>query len=243
MGLRHWIATSLLAWSAVSWAEQPIAFRTWAKVEIDATGAIAQVTPAPGLPQIVGDAVRSQVAQWKFEPTMQDGIAKPATTYARLNGCAVYDAGQMTLAFDYRGDGPQIKGGTSLPPLRYPDAAIKRSGTDQALAALTFVVETDGKVTLEDIDYKRLSGRRKVFDEALNAWLGTLQFLPQEIAGKPIRTRARVLVNFGIDDDSNPDERIASNPKKSRACIAADASQDGLDPVAMDSPIKRIPPG
>ncbi len=232
---------------------QPIAFRTDAKVFVDASGKPSKVVASEKLPQEARAFVEQQIASWKFSPAIVDGVAREGVTYATLGGCAVPYQGGYRFAIDYKGNGPGIKGDSAfLPPPRYPLDAAKRGIS--ASMVVTYVVETDGTALLEEIEYEDVDlKKRKHFDAAIRGWVKTFRYFPEELAGKQVRTRISTPVSFSVGPtmsrraaDRHVIEKLEEMAQKRNAlpeCAAAEAKQPASQSVAVDSPFKRLSPG
>jgi TonB family protein len=228
---------------------RPLAFRAEAKVTLDAAGKPVAVEPSADLPESVRAFIRQRVATWHFSPPEQDGVTGPAVTYLRLGACAFPEAGGVyRMGLDLKGNGPLYANGPWMDPPRYPkEALINRYA---AKAVVTFVIGTDGLATLEGIDYV-VGGRhrRNGFDAALRDWVEGMRYEPEQLAGHPVRTRLRVPVTFSIEPRgfSNQDfvEAARKEAAASEECrlAAGEAPPSGLQPIALDSPVRIAPAG
>lgn len=228
---------------------RPLAFRAEAKVTLDAAGMPLSVEPSADLPESIRAFIRARVATWHFSPPEQDGMTGPATTYLRLGACAFPEAsGGYRMGLDLKGNGPLYANGPLMNPPRYPrEALIKRYG---AKADVTIVVGTDGLATLEAIDYKEGGNhRRDGFDAVLREWVQGMRYEPEQLAGHPVRTRMRVPVMFHVEPRSSAPEDFVDAARKKAAdsaecrLAAGEAPPVGLQPVALDSPVRIAPAG
>ena len=228
---------------------RPLAFRAEAKVTLDAAGKPLAVEPSTDLPESVRAFIRERVSAWHFSPPEQDGVTGPAVTYLRLGACAFPEAGGVyRMGLDLKGNGPLYANGRRMDPPRYPrEALIKRFG---AKAAVTFVIGTDGLATLEDIDYEEGGRhRREGFDAALRDWVKGMRYVPEQLAGHPVRTRLRVPVTFSVEPRGFSREDFVEAARKKAAesdecrLAAGEAPPPGLQPVALDSPVRIAPAG
>ena len=228
-------------------AARPLAFRAEAKVTLDASGKPVAVEPSADLPESIRAFIRQRVATWHFSPPEQDGVTGPATTYLRLGACAFPEAdGSYRMGLDLKGNGPLYANGPLMNPPRYPrEALIKRYG---AKADVTIVIGTDGLATIEGIDYQEGGNhRRDGFDAALREWVQGMRYEPEQLAGHPVRTRLRVPVAFHVEprgfsreDFVEAARRRASESEECRLA-AGEAPPSGLQPVALDSPVRIAP--
>jgi TonB family protein len=230
-------------------ATRPLAFRAEAKVTLDAAGKPVTVEPSADLPESIRAFIRQRVATWHFSPPEQDGVTGPATTYLRLGACAFPEAGGgYRLGLDLKGNGPLYANGPLMNPPRYPkEAMIKRYG---ATANVTIVIGTDGLATLEGIDYAEGGNhRRDGFDASLREWVKGMRFEPEQLAGHPVRTRVRVPVVFNMEPRGSSSADFVEAARKKAAAseecrlAAGEAPPSGLQPVALDSPVRIAPAG
>lgn len=230
-------------------ATRPLAFRAEAKVTLDAAGKPLAIEPSADLPESIRAFIRQRVATWHFSPPEQDGVTGPAVTYVRLGACAFPESGGgYRMGLDLKGNGPLYANGPWMEPPRYPkEALIKRF---DARADVTFVIGTDGLATLEGINYEEGGRhRRNGFDAALREWVQGMRYEPEQLAGHPVRTRLRVPVTFSIEPRSFSHEDFVEAERKkiaeSEECrlAAGEAPPAGLQPVALDSPVRIAPAG
>lgn len=230
-------------------AEKPklVAFRAEARVAIDANGKPTQVEASKDLPEAIKEYIEKRVSAWSFAPPQRDGRVSAGVTYVHLGACAIPVANGYSLAIDYKGNGPGYENayGRLLPP-RYP-AAAQMAGQEAAIN-VTYIVEADGKATLESQDFTG-TGRptdpiRKAFEVAIRDWVRQLRHSPEELAGNPVRTRLTVPVIFTLGD--NPREEwlaeLRKEAEESNECKMASDQQPGLMPIALDSPFQLVLP-
>lgn len=227
---------------APSQAAEPLVFQASARIDVDATGAVTRVEPSDKLSPALRELVKTQIAGYRFEAPMHQGVKSGGTTYVALGGCAVPDGDGYKVSLDYKSAGPRLAGGGLLPPPKYPQEAY--SAGAEAEAVVAYVVQPDGAVALEGIGYKGTPRQKRHFDKALETWVGLLRYEPEVVAGHPVRTKLEVPVSFKLDGGSprawqkQQTERRLASPE----CTAA-ASSGGLEPVALDSPFKKLPSG
>lgn len=230
-------------------ARRPMAFSSQAKVTLDAAGHPLTIEPSADLPESVRAFIRQRVATWHFSPPEQDGVTGPAVTYVRLGACAFPEAGGgYRLGLDLKGNGPLYANGPRLDPPRYPKEALMKRFA--ATAVVTFVIGIDGLATLEGIDYEEGGRhRRDGFDAAMREWVQGMRYEPEQLAGHPVRTRMRVPVTFSIEPRSFSHEDFVEAERKKAAdseecrLAAGEAPPAGLQPVALDSPVRIQPAG
>jgi hypothetical protein len=229
-------------------APKVVAFNAEARVALDAAGHPLSIEPSADLPDAVREFIRQRVATWRFSPPEQDGVTGPAVTYLHLGACAIPQAdGNYRLAVDYRGNGPLYTNGPVLRPPPYPKGAlIKRVG---ARADITYIVGTDGRATIENVEYSgNPHHRRDGFDAAVRDWMRDMRFEPEQLAGHPVRTRQSLWLTFSIAGKDFSDDKLRGElhekAVKSEACrLAGGAAPEGLQSVALDSPVRIEPAG
>lgn len=238
--MKRLAAVGLLFGICAALAEEPLIFRASAKVSVSEAGEVTSVEPDASLSSALQRAVRDEVLRYRFEPPMQAGKPVDGTTYVSLGGCAVPDGTGYKVSLAYRGAGPQVQDGM-LPPPRYPEQAYLNGA--EADAVVTYIVQPDGSVAVERIGYKRHPRSKRVFDKTLEQWVATLRYAPETLAGTPVRTKLEVPVSFMLHDDlRHSEEAIKRQRLSSPECTAA-TSRGELEPVALDSPFKRLPSG
>ncbi|MCY7354378.1 MAG: energy transducer TonB [Lysobacter sp.] len=239
--------TSVALLAGVAGAAEPVAFRAEARVEIDVTGKPTKIEASADLPDAVRTCIERKVATWQFAPPSQDGVTGSGVTYLTLGACAVPEGSGYRMAIDFKGNGPGFAGRSILPPPRYPVEAMRAGREAQLL--VRWVAETDGRATLERVERtdKAKVGRTDIFEKAIREWVASLRYEPEYLAGKPVRTRVEVPVNFMMSGARTSGaikrellEHAAQSPERS---LAASKVVDGLQPVAVDSPFKLLTSG
>ena len=236
--MKGWFATGLLLTCGLAHAADPLVFSASAKVEIDASGKVTSVEPIGQLSPALQDLVRRHLAGYRFEAPQRDGAAVAGTTYVKLGGCAVPDGKEYNVSLAFQTNGPRMEGVDFIAPPKYPPAGYQNGV--EAEAIVTYVVEADGSATLEGIAYPKAQRQKQAFDKVLREWVGQMRYLPERIAGQPVRTRMEVPVDFKLSE--GPSRKQVQREFRARPeCVAAEATP-GLLPVAVDSPFKRLPP-
>lgn len=218
--------------------EELVVFQTRAAVSIDAMGRPTDIQLPEQLPEVVASFVRNQITQWRFVPPDIDGPPRAGKTYLTLGACAAPVPEGYQLAIDYKGAGPGAwrPDGRSPPP-QYPVEAIKQQAGGSGL--VQFVVEPDGSATLETVEFKPARSRR-LFQQAIEDWVEQLRFMPEEVDGKPVRTRMRMPLHF----ERRLRGTVAANAKVDKPeCMALMKQGDDQRPVALDSPFRRLEGG
>lgn len=245
--MRATLIAGLLIAGAANAAE-PVAFRAEARVELDASGKPTKIEASQDLPEAIRKYVESKVATWQFVPPTRDGVVSSGVTYLKLGACAVPVENGYRMAVDFKGNGPRLRGMSMLPPPRYPPEA-QRAG-QEADMVVDWIVEPDGRATLERIERKDgiVSRKYDPFFRVMREWVATLRYEPEELAGQPVRTRVSVPVQFELDSGGfsrsaykrELQERVNQSPE---CQVAASKLQQGLQPVAVDSPFKLLNAG
>lgn len=229
-------------------AAEPVAFRAEARVELDATGRPTRIAASEDLPEAVRSHIERKVATWQFAPPSRDGVVSGGVTYLRLGACAMPVGNGYRIAVDYKGNGPRLAGKSMLPPPRYPpEAQIAGLEADMVV---NWIVEPDGRATFERIERKDdvVPRRADPFDKAVRDWVATLRYEPEQLAGQPVRTRVSVPVEFKLGTGGFSrkayKKELQEQANQSPECqMAASKLQQGLQPVAVDSPFMLINAG
>lgn len=228
-------------------AAEPVAFRAEARVELDAAGKPTKIEASADLPEAIRSHIERKVATWQFAPPSRDGVVGSGVTYLELGACAVPAGSGYRIAVDYKGNGPQLARSMLLPP-RYP-AEARRAGIEADMV-VHWIVEPNGRVTFERIERRDgiVTRRSDSFDKVVREWVATLRYEPEQLAGRPVRTRVSVPVEFRLDPGGfsrgayrkELQERASQSPE---CQMAASKLPQGLQPVAVDSPFKLINAG
>ena len=225
-------------------AAEPVAFRADARVEVGANGVPTKVEASADLPEGIRRFIEQKVATWQFTPPARDGVVSAGVTFLSLGACAVPTEGGYRMGVHLKGNGPKHAGGAWMTAPRLPIAALRSAGKLQHV--VTYIVEPDGSATLEDIEFSEPAFRRRFgIESAIETWVASLRFVPEQLAGKPVRTRMRatlttVVTGKGIPKDLRQDSR--KRAERSPECQVA-ATGNGLLPVAVDSPISVVTSG
>ena len=231
------MAGNCAASAADSGEKDLLVFQTRAAVSIDAMGRPTDIQLPEQIPEVVASLVRNQITQWRFVPPEVDGQARAGKTYLTLGACVAPVPEGYQLAIDYKGAGPGApRPDGRPPPPQYPVEAIKQQVGARGL--VQYVVEPDGSVTLETVEFKPARSQR-LFQPAIEDWVKQLRFMPEEVDGKPVRTRMRVPVHFERRLRGAVAEAKADKPE----CMALMKQGDDQRPVALDSPFRRLEGG
>lgn len=227
-------------------ASAPIPFRATAKVWINDAGQPTQVEATSGLPPAVRTSIEREVSTWRFQSPVVDGIPRGGITYVSLGACAVpAPDGSLRLALGYKGNGPgYADDAVRLQPPRFPiEMAQKRLSGEWKV---DYIVEPDGSTTfLGVVESKPRQANVKIVEPTLRAWVKSLRFMPEHVAGAPVRTRLSTPISFMTGSSSQKADMAEQNRalENSQECSAVlDADADAR-PVAVDSPFRRVDAG
>ncbi len=223
-------------------------FHVNVRVDVDAAGKPTLVEMPEGYPAPVRDFVTRRVASWQYLPASRDGVPQSATTYVRVDACAVPVEGGYRLDVDFDGNGPRAAGGQPLPSPRYPHEADMR-GVE---AELTVIVNIDGQghASFERFENEAFhggntrinAGTRKAFETELRQWVQTLRFDPERVAGQPVpKSEVSIPVLFSQSGGRAEWEARQAEAKASNACRLASGSPPALEPVALNPAVKVTP--
>lgn len=237
--MKTWSMWGLLLCAGATQAEgtkEPVLFPATARITLDAEGVPQAVQASSRLPVPVREAVEARVKQWRFEPAMVDGEARPGITHVRLQACAIPQPdGGLRVGMDYQGNGPgYANDAVRLPRLPYPPAAM-RSGA-QAEIDLNVLIGEDGLATVQSM--KATRGSVKDFKAVLEAWVAVMRYVPEEVDGRRIATRMRIPVAFSFEERSVRRERQTAAARTRECMAAAGQPENPTDPVALDSPFR-----
>jgi hypothetical protein len=238
------IATPTATAAADEPAQKPLAFRAEAKVTLDAAGKPLAIEASQDLPPPIRSFIEQRVATRHYSPPERDGVTGPAVTYLTLGACALpTPEGSDRLAVDFKRNGPRYANGPMFLGPAYPNDA-NRKGIGASMV-VTYVVGTDGRAALEKLEYTDgRKHRRDGFDEAIRVWLRDMRFEPEQLAGKPVRTRiqTKVVFNAGPHVPSTDEIRreLEANAARSDECrlAAGDTKPGGMVPMALNSPVR-----
>lgn len=237
--MKKWSVLCLLLCVGAAQAEgakEPVRFPATARIALDAEGVPQDVQANPRLPVPVREAIEARVKQWRFEPALVDGVARPGITHVRLQACAIPQPdGSLRVGMDYRGNGPgYADDALRLPRLPYPPAAM-RAGA-QANVDLIVAIGEDGRATVQSMKARR--GSLKEFKASLEAWVAALRYVPEEVDGRRIATRMRIPVEFHFTERSKRQDPTAAAMRAPECAAAAGQPDDPLNPVVLDSPFR-----
>lgn len=244
--MRSMTGMLLLSLALPGWAADGIvAFQATARVDVDATGKPVRIEAPTDLPAPIRVFIEKRIATWQYSPAMVEGVPQAGTTYVRVGACAVPEGDQYRLAIDYKGNGPRFADGKPLVPPPYPFDAMKRQvgGSFEVIVAIA----EDGTATPESV--KPLQEDRRwndTFRIALEQWVRRMRYDTEQVAGQPVATRMRIPIVFtpgGSQSRQELREELEGEASAKDECRLATGAAGGLQPIALDSPIKVTPAG
>ena len=220
-----------------------IAFNVGVAVEVDAAGKPIKVDAQGDLPESIRAYVEKRVASWQYLPAQVAGVPQSAVTYVAVKACAVPVGEGYRLGLDFAGNGPRTAADRKLVPPMYPRLARQR-GTE-AEFVLILGVEVDGHAVIDQIERADISGRAGAteFEPLLRQWVKSVRFDPEQVAGKPVRGRVRMPVEFNLSGFGNEEasrEELQVKAKTSRECQIASGGSE-MKPVALQ-PVVTVTP-
>jgi len=206
-----------------STSNQPIPFKTKAKVWLDEQGIPQQVETPEQLPSAIREAIGVQVKEWRFKPATVNGEAKSGITYLMLNACAAAGAaGELNLALGYVYGGPASNQNAAglTPPPRYPVDAF-RSGI-QGTWLVTYEVLPDGTAQWMSVAPQGETNPKRLnyFEPALRQWVSQLRYQPEEVDGHAVSTVVRIPVGFNLGTGTKP-VSPKEEARSGKECLAA----------------------
>lgn len=229
-----------------------VAFDASVRVEVDATGKPVAIDAPADLPEPIAAAIEKRVASWVYVPARRADEPVAAVTYVSVGACAVPAEGGYRLGVDFKGNGPRLHSDTGkMPPPSYPRTLAMRGvgGT----FVVSYAVQADGSTRLAGIEPvgKRMKHEyRLAFEEALEDWVESLRYDPEQVDGQAVATTVSFPVMYTtVDDDdrhvSDWRERYAADLREraiqSEECKLASGMATGPVPLAIDSPVKVTP--
>jgi hypothetical protein len=215
---------------------------TESRVEVDSEGKVVSVSTTPEMPAEVLAVVEGKLREMRFAPTLLDGRAVGGVTYVQQDACAAPENGAYRFAVKYRGNGPAL---VQRYAPSYPRDAM-RAGAESNWK-VTYEIGPDGKATLVEA-VKGPGGRGRqdsLFLASIKGWVGALNFHPELVDGKPVRTRVSDNVEYVLSSKSGSALRAEAERERlanSDACKLALAERDAAPrAVALNSPFQPLP--
>jgi TonB family protein len=189
--------------AATAGAAKPLkTYDLWlnADITIDQHGRMASLdwkNAQPGR-QLIAERLTQRVQAWEFVPAMVDG-QRMETRTGLIIGIHVteHPDGSVALQITDAHTGPRP---VSTVPPRYPVDAV--SAGVSGLVVVDLQVEPDGKPVILDMRFEGSSGKRSYresFTTATKSAVTAWTFQPEVVAGRAVRTRMQVPVDFCLE--------------------------------------------
>lgn len=239
-----------LANSGAAVAGDVVAFDASVKVTVDASGRPVGIDAPADLPEPIAAAIEKRVASWIYMPARRGDERVPAVTYVSVGACAIPAEGGYRMGVDFKGNGPRLHSDTGrLPSPSYPRALAMRGvgGT----FVVSYAVQADGSTRLAGIEPvgKRMKHEyRLAFEEALEDWVESLRYDPEQVDGQAVATTIRFPVRYATIDPrelndwrESHETELRERAIQSEECKLAAGTATGPVPLAIDSPVKVTP--
>ena len=167
----------------------------YARVSINADGRVKDVVlktdgRADDYENRVLDQLKASIAvnlkRWEFYPTLVNGEAMPAVTYANFDVCMIPGGDGFDLKIGYVDVGPLLFSATDL---ELPVSA-GANGNDHPSFSVKLRVMADGHAQLQDVT--TAPGQppvQPVLRSAVKQWVGSMRFRPEVVGGQPVATQ------------------------------------------------------
>lgn len=224
---------------------KPVYFRASVKLAVDASGKVQAAQVSTNMPEALRGVIEGRARDWRFAPPALNGVAVGGVTYALVGACAIpVDEDGYRVAIDYKRNGPlstDRPDGVVMPP-RYPvDAA--RMGKE-ARTVVDFTVGADGRASLNDIRYEDASAAgHQYFDAAIRRWVEAMRYMPERLGDVGVATRIEMPVEFFLGERPERKPKVERRAETSAPECQAAASDASEQPVAVDSPFKKLDAG
>jgi hypothetical protein len=209
-----------------------------AKVSVGADGRVADVVL---LDDKVSAAIKATVVdnvkRWQFAPVLANGVAAPALTYVRFDVCAIPSGDGYDLAIKYIDNGPLLARAMGLEF----SPSIAEYSNDLQSVRIKLRVMPDSSAQLQDVVMVDVAPMvQRDIRGTIAAWVGSMQFLPEQIGGQPVATNLEWPLELRRDPLGQRYKTHSQNfdPKNDPACKSARAAATSDKPHAIDSPLK-----
>ncbi len=167
------------------------------EADVDTTGKVVQANVLRSIP-LLDQAAVDAVLQWRYEPTLVNGVAVPIRMTVTVNFLAPPAAGDAgSLAAPATANAPAAPSGTRAPikirdvkPTYPPDALAAHV---EGLVTLDVAIDTDG--TVKDVTVVRSV---PLLDQAAVDAVRRWQYTPAVVDGMRVSTRATVTITFTL---------------------------------------------
>lgn len=211
----------------------------YARLSIDADGRVKEAVlktdgRADDYEERVLAQVRSSIVgnlkQWQFEPTLVNGSAMPAVTYANFDVCMIPGCDGFDLKVHYVRVGPLL---FIAKDLEWPVSAGANRNPPSSFS-VKLKVMADGHAQLQDlITDQRLPPVQPELRTLVEGWIGSMRFHPEMVGGQPIATD--ILWPFETNHQPFAMRYPTVDKMKDPDCSAA---RNFNDAPAIDSPVK-----
>lgn len=250
MRLMAFAAAMLLAGSAAA-ADEVVAFRADARVELDANGKPMKVEASKDLPDAIRSFIEKRVRSYTFSPPERGGVRGPAVTFLQLGACAVPSPEGYRLGLDVKGNGPRIgRPDGRFWVMPYPHEALALRS--EVTMTIVFFIEPDGRASLDTVQYSDgKSHLRDGFAALARDWVKLARFEPEQLAGQPLRSRAAITFNYTLSPQharmgGRTSEVVKPGPqqiRQSTECKIAAGETAEPEVIAEDSPTRVLTSG
>jgi len=184
-------------------------FRYDLALDIDTQGHVAHVTLPDGVPAPLVAPLEKAANGWAFKAPLRDGMPVTARTYARVRLLLVpQDQDHYGMRIDLLSNGPSLRF-TRNPT--YPPETIRNRA--EGTVYMSALVQPDGRLTqivltrAELSQHGALSLQRaiRLFAQAAEDAMQTMQAKPEWVEGKPVATAIVLPVSFGLGRVSSDD--------------------------------------
>jgi len=231
------LAIALIAPAAAAAPAKPglVLIQTESRIDIDAQGKVTAIHTTPQLPPEIEKIVEDNLRKLQYAAPIQDGKPVAGVTYALQEACAAPVDGKYGFAVKYLGNGPSMDR-RSFP--FYP-REMQRRGIESKWT-VEYSVAPDGKGGVVAMKLKEGGGDRgeAQFKQALEYWIRTTHFEPEQLDGRPVATRMSVDVDFVLGHPASAAEREQNKAANESCRVALEAHDDPKRAVALDSPFK-----
>lgn len=218
-----------------------VRFHASVRVDVGADGKPTLIEVPEDFPAAVRDFIGKRVSSWQYQPATRDGVPQAATTYVRVDACAVPAEGGFRLAVDFGGNGMRVQGDKPMPPPIYPREAMGLGV--EAKFDVIMNIDGQGNASIDRLENEsihrgreRANGQmRQKFVIALQHWVKTLHFDPERVGGQPVAmTQARIPVEFTMAGGTSEwRDALQAQARASSECQAAASGRSAMEPIAL----------
>ena len=184
-------------------------FRYDLALDIDKQGHVAHVTLPDGVPAPFVAPLEKAANGWAFKAPLRDGVPVTARTYARVK-LVLLPQGKdhYGMRIEFLSNGPSLMF-TRNPSYPAEMIRIRTEGT----VYMSALVQPDGRLTNIELKKAELSQHdvvntqraTRLFAQAVEEAMQTMQAKPEWVDGKPVSTAIVLPVSFGLNGTSSGD--------------------------------------